>query len=152
MSEQEAASPLPPFEGEDLPVGVFPCSVNQLIERFGMGNPRRKMISLRLKRVAELAFSTNQVARFIVFGSFVSTKAEPNDVDIFLLMNDEFDVASLEGETKLLFDHRIAQEHFGASVFWVRRLAALGGEDTVIEDWQFKRDGKRRGIVEILSP
>ena len=71
-------------------------------------------------------------------------------VDVFLLMDNDFVVDSLEGESKLLFDHRFAQEHFGASVFWVRRLAALGGEDTMIEEWQIKRDGDRRGIVEIV--
>jgi hypothetical protein len=41
--------------------------------------------------------------------------------------------------------------HFGASVFWVRRLAALGGEEQAIAGWQIKRDGKFRGIVEIVE-
>jgi len=36
-----------------------------------------------------------------VFGSFVSAKPEPNDVDIFLLMDDSFDVKSLFGEMRL---------------------------------------------------
>jgi len=107
-------------------------------------------MGLRLRRLHDLATSTGHVARFIVFGSFVTAKDEPNDVDVFLMMDDEFDLDSLDGESKLLFDHRFAQEHFGASVFWVRRLAAFGGEDTMVEEWQFKRDGNRRGIVEIL--
>ena len=50
----------------------------------------------------------------------------------------------------MLFDHAAAQAHFGASVFWLRRLAALGGEQETIEYWQVKRDGGRRGIVEIV--
>jgi hypothetical protein len=85
-----------------------------------------------------------------VFGSFVSEKPEPNDVDIFLLMLDAFDASQVTGEACLLFDHAVAQAHFGASVFWLRRLAALGGEQAAIEDWQTKRDGSRRGIVEII--
>jgi hypothetical protein len=28
-------------------------------------------------------------------------------------------------------------------------LAAIGGEEAAIEDWQIKRDGTERGIVEI---
>jgi hypothetical protein len=36
-------------------------------------------------------------------------------------------------------------------VFWVRRLAALGGEEQSIADWQMKRDGTRRGIIEIVE-
>ncbi len=90
------------------------------------------------------------MARFVIFGSFVTAKPDPNDVDIFLLMEDSFDMSELAGEAKLLFDHAAAQARFGASVFWVRRLAAFEGEQTTIEYWQIKRDGGQRGIVEII--
>jgi len=43
-----------------------------------------------------------------------------------------------------------ADAHFGASVFWVRRSGALGGEQAMVEYWQVRRDGGRRGIVEIV--
>jgi len=55
------------------------------------------------------------------------------------------------GEAVILFDHMAAHNYLGASIFWVRRLAALGGEQTAIEDWQHKRDGTRRGIIEIVE-
>ena len=108
-------------------------------------------MALRLEHVYRLATSTGHLARFVVFGSFVTAKNDPNDVDVFLLMDDGFDVASLAGEVGTLFgDHLTAQNYFGASVFWLRRLAALSGEQSTIEDWQFKRDQTRRGIVEIV--
>ncbi len=44
----------------------------------------------------------------------------------------------------------VTQAYFGASVFWIRRIGALGGEDAVIADWQVKRDGTRRGVVEVI--
>jgi hypothetical protein len=92
------------------------------------------------------------LARFVVFGSFVTAKGEPNDVDVFMIMDDIFDMGSLDGESRLLFvDHGSAQDHFGASVFWMRRMAAIGGEQAAIEDWQVKRDGTERGIVEIKA-
>ena len=47
----------------------------------------------------------------------------------------------LRGETALLFDHAAADAYFGANVFWVRRLAAMGGEQVTIEYWQVKRGG-----------
>ena len=90
------------------------------------------------------------MARFIVFGSFVTAKPDPNDVDVFLLMENSFDVARVPDETRLLFDHTEAQAHFGASVFWLRRLAAFGGEAQAVGFWQLKRDGTERGIVEIV--
>ena len=73
----------------------------------------------------------------------------PNDVDIFLLMEDSFDVRQVSPEIRLVFDHAAAQNLLGASVFWIRRAAALGGEEATIAHWQIKRDGGRRGIVEI---
>ena len=85
----------------------------------------------------------------IVFGSFVTSKPDPNDVDLFLLMDDTFEVATVVGEARLVFDHAAADAHFGASVFWIRRLAALEGEHAAVEYWQVKRDGQRRGIIEI---
>lgn len=91
-----------------------------------------------------------QQVRFVVFGSFVTDKPEPNDVDIFLLMEDMFDVGQLTDEARILFEHASAQAHFGASVFWLRRLAALDGEQAAVEYWQLKRDGTQRGIVEIV--
>lgn len=98
-----------------------------------------------------MARAAEHVARFIVFGSFVTAAAEPNDVDVFLLMEDTFDASRLTGEARLLFDHAAAQAHFGGSVFWLRRLAAWEGEKAAVEYWQVKRDGGRRGIVEIVQ-
>jgi hypothetical protein len=108
-------------------------------------------MATRLERIHHLASTTGHVARFIVFGSFVTAKPEPNDVDVFLLMLDRFDVNLVTGEARLLFDHAAAQAHFGASVFWLRRLAALDGEDAAVAYWGTKRDGDIRGIVEICS-
>ena len=74
--------------------------------------------------------SAGQVRRFIVFGSFVTAKADPNDVDVFLLMEDSFSVIDLVGEARVLFDHAAAEACFGASIFWLRRQAAFSGEVT----------------------
>jgi hypothetical protein len=86
----------------------------------------------------------------VVFGSFVTAKPLPNDVDVFLLMEDPFDVSQLTGEARLLFEHAVAQTRFGASVFWLRRLALLDDEQTALSHWQITREGYHRGIVEII--
>ena len=141
---------LPPFmESGDLPPGVHRAAFDEIRKRFGLGTPQRRRVFLRLERIHSLARGTGHAARMIVFGSFVTTKSEPNDVDIFLLMADSFDVSAVTGETQLLFDHLAADAHFGASVFWLRRLAALEGEQAAVEYWQVKRGGQRRGVVEI---
>jgi hypothetical protein len=86
----------------------------------------------------------------IVFGSFVTAKDEPNDVDIILLMEDTFDLASVMGEAALVFQHMEADAHFGASVFWTCRCGAIGGEQAMVEYWQARREGGQRGIVKIV--
>jgi hypothetical protein len=144
--------PLPPFtDGGDLPQGIHSATLREVIHRFGTASPQRMLVALRLEHVYRLAAATGHLARFVVFGSFLTSKPEPNDVDVFMVMDDSFDVAQLAGEAVMLFDHAVAQAHFGASVFWLRRLAALGGEQTTIEHWQVKRDGDYRGIVEIIG-
>ena len=108
-------------------------------------------MALRLDRIYQLARTTGHLARFVVFGSFVTDKPEPNDVDVFLLMEDAFEASQLTGDLQILFDHAAAQDHFGASIFWLRRLAALQGQQAAVEDWQVKRGGGQRGIIEIIS-
>ncbi len=144
--------PLPPIEDTgDLPQGVHRAQLHEVMRQFGHATTQRKVVAMRLSRVYELAASTGHLKRFIVFGSFVSAKPEPNDVDVFLLMDDPFDLSQVVGEARLVFDHPAAQAHFGASVFWLRQLAAVPSEKDMVEGWQLKRDGTRRGIVEITE-
>jgi hypothetical protein len=124
--------------------------LSEVLERFGSGSPQRKMIGLRLERIYNVAWATGHLARCVVFGSFVTAKLAPNDVDVFLLMEDTFDIMYLTGEARLLFDHAAAQTHFGGSVFWLRRLAVLDDEHATIAHWHITRDRSYRGIVEIL--
>jgi predicted nucleotidyltransferase len=149
---QIAEASLPSFGTDgDLPVGIHRVTLQQMLRRFGNGSQQRIAVAQRLERIHTIAVATCQVARFVVFGSFVTAKRDPADVDIFLLMENTFDMGQVIGEGRLLFDHASAQAHFGASVFWLRRLAALGGEEQAIAGWQIKRDGTRRGIVEIVE-
>lgn len=143
--------PLPEFNATgDLPPGVYAASLSTVITRFGTHTDQRKLLAQRLERIHQISAETGHLARFIVFGSFVTEKPEPNDVDVFMIMDDDFDLGSLVGEPRLLFgDHGTAQDCFGASVFWMRQMAAIGGEQAAIVDWQIKRDGNERGIVEI---
>jgi hypothetical protein len=106
---------------------------------------------MRLRRVYELTAATGLLRRFIVFGSFITAKREPNDVDVFLLMDNTFDLNQLTGEARLIFDHSAAQAHFGASIFWLRQVAALPNEEEAVRGWELKRDGTRRGVVEVTE-
>jgi len=143
---------LPPFNAlGDLPAGIHPATLAEVLDRLGGGTPQRVAVGQRLERIHRIATATGHPAQLLVFGSFVTDKPEPRDLDVFLLMDDGFDASQVTGEAALLFDHSAADAHFGASVFWLRRLTAWGGEQSVIEFWQSKRDGGQRGIVEVIA-
>jgi hypothetical protein len=149
---QTTEASLPAFGKDgDLPPGIYRSTLRETLRRFRKGSQQRFAVAQRLERIYRVTVGTGQLARFVVFGSFVSAKREPADVDVFLLMEDTFDMGQLTGEARVLFDHAAAQAHFGASVFWLRRLAALGGEEQAIAGWQIKRDGTCRGIIEIVE-
>lgn len=135
----------------DLPPGIHQATLAEVIEHFGKGTPQRRIMARRLEHIYALVTQTGHLARFIIFGSFVTSKLDPGDIDIFLLMEDTFDASQLSGETALIFDHVTAQNYEGASIFWLRRLAALGGEKATVEYWQLKQDGTKRGIVEVIK-
>jgi hypothetical protein len=77
----------PDFESNgDLPLGIHQATISEVLQHFGTSTLQRQVVSSRLERIYNLARSTGQVARFVIFGSFITAKPTPNDVDIFMLM------------------------------------------------------------------
>src|SRR5262245_19470925 len=143
--------PLPAFDSQgNLPEGVYKASLDEVIARFGQGTPQRQLVTARLRRIYELARATGKLERFVIFGSFITAKLEPNDVDIILVVRDDFREQDYVPDGFPMFDHRRAQRELGASIF-VIRPAFLFGEavDDFIAHWQITRDMSRRGIVEV---
>jgi hypothetical protein len=143
--------PLPEFNWQgDMPPGLHKATVAEVIARFGTGSTERAVATFALRRVLELAAQTGFLDRFIVFGSYVSAKPSPNDVDIVLVMGRDFKLDSLDSESLAVFDHERAQSELGASVFWTRPgMLFLESMDEFIAGWQRKRDNTDRGIVEV---
>lgn len=132
---------LPKFNSSgDLPPGVYCVSWAEVVERWGTGGPQRASCTRR----------TGCLRRFVIFGSYVTTKSDPNDVDVVLVMDDAFRLEDCPVESRGLFEHAIAQARFGASVFWIRPALLIGETlDEFIAYWQIKRDGSQRGIVDV---
>lgn len=135
----------------DLPPGVYQSTIEEVERRFGSDSAIRRILLGRLLHAFDLANRSGCLKRFIVFGSFITEKHEPNDVDVFMLMADDFTLNSLTSEQAVLFDHREADLRLGISAFWLRSAAALGSEEEAVAFWQTKRDGTKRGIVEIVE-
>lgn len=137
---------LPDFDAlGDLPVGIHQASLGEVVQYFGRASTRRMLAADRLQRLYSLASETRCLARFIVFGSFVTAEPLPNDLDLFFLMEDAFDARQLTGEQAILFDHPFAQAYFSASVFWLRRQSALDGEQATIDSGRPNATGPGAG-------
>jgi predicted nucleotidyltransferase len=142
--------PIPPFTVTgDLPPGVHRATLAETVERFGRGSFQRQVLAQRLERIHQLAHEAGHVRRFVVFGSFVTNKQDPNDVDIFMIVEDAFEPPVL-GEARFVFEHTAAQDRLGASIFWMRQRATFGREQAFMEEWQATREEGQRGIVEIV--
>ena|SRR5438128_2599531 len=134
----------------DLPEGIHRAPLAEVMSRFGSGSPQREAVTARLKKIVDLATATGGVERMIVFGSYITDKVAPNDVDLILVMRDDFRVEAVSQAAKALFDHGRSATELGASVFWLRPSMLL--RETLNEFlayWQVKRDQTKRGIVEI---
>ena len=143
---------LPEFNSKgDLPPGVHQANMNEVLAKFGGSFPARQAVTASLVRIHNLAEATGNLTKLVIFGSYVTEKSEPNDVDLVLVMADDFKWHEQTGETRDLFDHQRAAQEFGASIFWVRPSAILVGTlEEFIAHWQIKRDKTLRGIVEVI--
>ncbi|HXM81863.1 MAG TPA: hypothetical protein VN929_08030 [Burkholderiales bacterium] len=84
------------------------------------------------------------------FGSFVSAVPDPRDVDVVLVMGDDFRLEDCPRESRTLFSHADAEARYGASVFWLREgMLQDAAMHEFLRVWQTKRDGTVRGILEV---
>ncbi len=144
---------LPPFNHHgDLPEGLHKASLAEVLERFGPGSEARRETTAVLQAIHDLVTATGKLQRFVIFGSYITAKAEPQDVDVVLVMKDDFSMDACDEQTRILFDHQRAEGEMGASIFWLCPSALLRGslEDFLL-GWGTKRDLTLRGIVEVIS-
>lgn len=118
-------------------------------EVFGTGSAKRKLLIGNLKNIIELAKSTGKLERVIIWGSFISNKDFPQDIDLLLIMRGDFDLDANPPEVKRVFDYVQGRIVFNADIFWTKSSI---GEEAIglwIETYQMTRDFESRGIVEV---
>jgi len=144
--------PLPNLDASgDLPPGVHCATLDEVLRRFGAADGQRGACTRRLSHIYELAQRTGHLQRFVIFGSYITARTDPNDVDVVLVMDDAFRLEDCPIEARGLFEHALAQARYGASIFWIRPGMLIGESvEEFIAYWQMKRDGSKRGIVEVV--
>jgi hypothetical protein len=137
-------------ENGDLPVGIYKATLQEILEHFGQGSLQRQVVAKRLAKIYELAKSTGKLSRFIIYGSFITAKKNPNDVDIFLVMRNDFRKNDYQGDVRRIFENLQAENKLKASIFWMLEMSVAVNEKVFICGWQSKRGGGERGIVEVI--
>lgn len=141
---------IPAFNADgNLPDGVHAVSFDEFLIRFCAGSARREWLGQRSRELLSLAKATGKLERVYVWGSFVSAKELPNDVDLPLLMSAEFRLEDVPDDSKVVFGSARAKMRFQADVFWSESSI---GEETIplwLDTYQTTRAFTRRGIVEV---
>lgn len=106
----------------------------------------------RLRVVLSLAASTGKLRRVFVWGSFVTTKASPRDVDLLMIVANDFEIQHVLSAAQVVFDSVQARLLYESDVFLAR--ASIGDEalDLWLETYQISRSFRKRGIVELELP
>jgi len=139
---------IPDFRDDGyLPEGLHVGTEAEVTFRFGGSSPRRRRLVVRLRRWVELSRLTG-ASRFLVDGSFVTAKDEPNDIDAVVVLADDFEEQISRG-----FEPALELEQ----MLLIRRPEEIfAAEDS--RDWNdwvefFSRtrelDGRRKGLVEV---
>lgn len=64
-----------------LPPGIHTASLEEVLARFGEGSPTRQRHGELLRAVVRAALEYETIKRILVWGSFVTAKPDPNDLD-----------------------------------------------------------------------
>lgn len=136
-----------------LPPGVHRATLAELLDRFGGFSPRRQALAGCLQALITVARATGKLRRTFVWGSFVTTKPFPGDLDVFLLMEAGFDqeFSRLPPGQRDLFDHGRARLLFEADVFWATEAIGEAELASWLTVYQLSRELVERGIVEVCE-
>ena len=93
--------PLPDFTPDGyLPHGIYAASLAEVVKRFGTASPARNRQAELLRQIVEAAKNYPTIKRVLLWGSFITTKLEPADLDYSIIVSID------HGQTILHSDHR----------------------------------------------
>ena len=142
---------LPEFnQNGNLPEGIHLATEDEVFARFAAPSARRQWLGEKLRSLMTLAKSTGQLAHVFLWGSFVTSKEVPNDLDVLLVMGTEFTVEETPAPAQVLFDHVQARLRFQAAVFWTKASLDPQVLRLWLDTYQTGKDFTRRGIVEVV--
>jgi len=145
--------PIPNFDEQGLlPEGIHDCTWAELADRFCrfQSNDCRPELCRRLQEMVEAVRRSKMIREILIDGSFATSKPQPNDIDLILVLPSDWDFASeLSPDTYNLMSKNRVRKRFGFDIF-VAREKSLEYE-TDVDFLQQVRDqpGARKGFLRI---
>ena len=102
-----------------LPEGVHVCGLDEIKARFGgfQGSDRRPQLFAKLEELVDDLKKSSLIVALVVNGSFGTSKAAPNDVDVMIVLGSGHDwQADLTPGDYARFSHNLFRRRFGFDV------------------------------------
>ena len=131
----------------ELPPGVYETTLDE-IETVFANTLKRKILFEGLKRALE-NLKTAKVYRVFIDGSFVTEKAEPNDVDGCWEWHQDVDLNKLDPVfLNFAYQRQAMKEKYGVDFFIANWVEATSGK-TFLDFFQQNRFSEPKGILVI---
>ncbi len=133
-----------------LPAGVHECSLNDLKARFGRFNKsdRRVQLTAQLVEYFESLRQTGLVSWVAIDGSYVTSKPDPGDIDLIVVLKADHDFSStLRPDFYNALSKKRVRNKYTFDVF-VAPEDSLALSDS-LEFFQKTRGGTPKGILRV---
>ena len=125
-----------------LPPGAHQASLPEVLATYPARNPQRQMLNDALTQVVEQLWRLDPTLTIFVDGSYVTGKAEPNDIDL-LIITMRYNELSLQQ----YLDQACPVEAVSVHLYAEPRLPC-----TMLDFFTATRLGTAKGIIELTHP
>ena len=105
-------------------------TISEFRERFGTATERRRELCARFEEWLAVAAGTGLLRRVWVYGSFVSAKLDPNDVDALVLTHSGYEIEELPAAIQPYFRQEVLRMAWELDIF----IMPVGKSDPYIDD------------------
>jgi uncharacterized protein DUF6932 len=147
------AMPIPPLDAQGLlPVGAHDCTLDELRARFGsfQSTDRRPRLFAKLEDFLVEARGSNVVQSLVVDGSFVTGKADPNDIDLIIVVAAEHDfLAEVSPAAYNVLSKQRVRRRFGFDLLVAREGSVEYRDWTDFFQQVRLEPGRHKGILRV---
>ena len=133
-----------------LPPGIYFVELDEVLAQFGASIPTRQRQGNLLRLIVGSARKYPTIKRVLLWGSFVSAKPEPGDLDYSIVVDPRHSTTTIAPEDRRFFIPRYARMYYGIDRnYLVLNEYPLERYFQSLELLCHDRAGQPRGILEV---